>query len=75
MIVLALVGNNYEMFEYEEVREEEEISLARKINAINQRVSSNYNFGIEELFQNIGKKLFDTFPENIVKKKINKRNI
>ena len=69
MVVLALVGNNDEMYEYEEVSEEEGISLAREINAIHQRISSKNDFEkIEKLFKKIGEKFLELKNNRIIKK-------
>ena len=60
------------MFEYEEVSEDEEEAFAREINAINKRVSVKGNYGINELFRSIGKKILnpDYKISNNLKKKV-----
>ena len=55
-LVFALVGTNIDRYELEEVPEEEAKSFAKEINAIYQLISSKNGTGIDELFENIGKK-------------------
>jgi len=52
--ILAVVANKCELFEEEEVNEEEAFEFAKKIGAIFQRVSVAKSWGINELFYNIG---------------------
>ena len=74
---MAIVGNNSHLYEYEEVPKEEAQKLADENNAIFALVSSEVNYGINEindLFISIGKK----FIKNMEKKenmKINKKLI
>ena len=52
-----MVGNKDDLYEHEEVTNEEGIKLAKQLNAIYQRTSAKEeNGGIDELFKNIGKK-------------------
>ena len=60
MIVLALVGNNADMYEFQEVRNDEGLSLAKELNCIYQRASFNKNSEqIDTLFKNIGKQFLN----------------
>jgi len=54
-VVLALVGNNIEKYESQEVDDAEAENFAEEISAIFQLVSSKENIGIEDLFYIIGK--------------------
>ena len=58
-LVLALVGTNIDRYELEEVPEKEAKSFAKEINAIYQLISAKNRTGIDELFENIGKKFLD----------------
>jgi GTP cyclohydrolase I len=58
-LVLALVGTNNDRYELEEVPEREAKSFAKEINAIYQLISAKNRTGIDELFENIGKKFLD----------------
>ena len=64
-LVLALVGNKSDMYEYEEVKQNEGMELAKELNAIFQKTSAKneQNGGIDELFKNIGKKFLDPNSE------------
>ena len=60
MIVLALVGNNADMYQYEEVTNDEGLALAKELNCIYQRTSFKENSDdIDKLFKNIGKQFLD----------------
>ena len=54
-IVLAIAGNKFDLFNIEEVSEEEGNKFAEKIGAIFYNTSAKEGVGIEELFQHIGK--------------------
>ena len=53
-IVLALVANKCDLFDKEEVSEEEGLNFAKEINASFKLISAYSGLGIEELFKNIG---------------------
>lgn len=53
-----MVANNFDMFDKEQVSENEARNFAKEINAIFKIVYSNGN-GIDELFQCIGKKFLN----------------
>ena len=55
-----MVGNKNDLYEHEEVKNEEGIELSKQINAIYQRTSAKDECGgIDELFKNIGKKVIN----------------
>ena len=59
-----MVGNKDDLYEHEEVTNEEGIKLAKQLNAIYQRTSAKEeNGGIDELFKNIGKKILNLDAE------------
>ncbi len=59
-----MVGNKDDLYEHEEVTNEEGIKLAKQLNAIYQRTSAKEeNGGIDELFKNIGKKILNPDAE------------
>ena len=53
-IVLAIVGNKDDMYENEEVEEEEAKALANELNAIFIRTSAKESVAIDDLFFEIG---------------------
>ena len=53
---MAIAGNKNDMYEYEEVEENEGKSLANELGAVFQRTSAKQSMGVEELFIKIGKK-------------------
>ena len=79
MPILAVVANKGHKYEYEEVSYEEGESFAHEIGAIFQESSKLSNFGINNLFKNIGKsylipgldykKKLDVEKEEYLKKK------
>ena len=52
-----MVGNKIDSCNFEEVTINESIEFAKELNAIYQRTSAKDDIGIEELFNNIGRKL------------------
>ncbi len=56
---MAVAGNKDDMYEHEEVEENEGKNLARELGAIFQKTSAKESNGIEELFTKIGKKFLD----------------
>jgi hypothetical protein len=48
------------LYEYEEVKKKEGMELAKEIGAIFKLTSAKNNVGIEELFEEIGKKILGT---------------
>ena len=57
--MLAIAGNKYDMYETEEVDENEGKELAKELNAIFQKTSAKDSNGIEDLFVKIGKKFLN----------------
>ena len=56
-IVLAIAANKSDMYEFEEVPEEEGVALAKQINAIFQSTTAKeQNGSVDKLFQNLGRK-------------------
>ena len=59
-----MVGNKNDLYEQEEVTNEEGIELSKQLNAIYQRTSAKDEYGgIDDLFKNIGKKLINPNAE------------
>ena len=55
-----MVGNKNDLYQHEEVSNNEGIELARQLNAIYQRTSAKEESGgIDELFKNIGRKVIN----------------
>ena len=54
-IVIALVGNKNDLYEYKEVTDEEGLAFADEINAIFKTVSAKTGLGIDDLFNTMGK--------------------
>ena len=64
-IILGLVGNKCDLFEKEEVTEEEGEKLAKEMGAFFKLTSPKEKVGVNELFQTIGyKALAFLFPNN-----------
>jgi len=63
---LAVAANKSDMYEYEEVTEEEGIAFAKQHNAIFQSTSAkdNSNGSVDLLFKNIGKKFLNPNSDN-----------
>ena len=59
-----MVGNKNDMYQFEEVTNDEGIALAKELNSIYQRTSAKETSGgIDELFKSIGKKFLDPDSE------------
>ena len=58
-IVLGVAGNKCDLFEHEEVTEEEAREWAKKIGAVFELTSAQNNTGINDLFLNVGYKFLD----------------
>jgi Fe2+ transport system protein B len=58
-LVLALAGNKNDMYEHEEVEENEGKELAKDLGAIFQKTSAKESTGVEDLFIKIGKKFLN----------------
>jgi hypothetical protein len=57
--VLAIAGNKDDMYENEEVDENDAKNLANELNAIFQKTSAKASHGIEDLFKKIGEKFLN----------------
>ena len=57
--IFAVVGNKSDLFEIQQVKDEEGKEFAKKINAIFQVTSAKSNIGVDELFEKIGMKFID----------------
>ena len=62
LIVLAIAGNKDDLVGEEIVSEEEVNELAKNLGAIFIRTSAKESYGINELFNDIGKKLLEPKP-------------
>ena len=62
---MAIAANKSDMYEYEEVPEEEGMAFAKQYNAIFQTTSAKETNGsVDELFKNIGKRFLNPNTEN-----------
>ena len=57
--IFAVVANKIDLYETQQVSDEEGKAFAREINGIFQATSAKSDAGISNLFENIGKKYFD----------------
>ena len=57
--IYAVVANKNDLYESQQVNEEEAKEFSKSINAIYQSTSAKSNSGIETLFSNIGHRYFD----------------
>ena len=57
--IFAVVANKIDLYEMQQVSDEEGKAFAREINGIFQATSAKSDAGISNLFENIGKKYFD----------------
>ena len=70
--IFAVVGNKIDLYESQQVKEEEGKAFAKEINGIFQTTSAKSNAGINNLFENIGRKYFNPnldFSESDIKAK------
>ena len=58
-VILALIGNKNDLYENEQVSDEEGKKFAKQINAIFKTTSALSNIGINWLFENLGKKVLN----------------
>ena len=74
-VVLALVGNKIDLYENEQVTDEEGQKFAKEINAIFKTTSALSNIGVNWIFENLGKKIlnpnYNTTVDNNNKEMIN----
>ena len=71
--ILALVGNKSDLYNNQDVNDEEALKYAESIGAIFQKISAKSNNGIDTLFKNVGRKFLIQILI-IKKKKIKKKN-
>ena len=57
--IFAVVANKYDLFDQQQVNDEDGKKFARQINGIFQPTSSKENTGIDQLFEKIGMKYLD----------------
>ena len=57
--MLALAANKNDLYDKEEVEENEGISLAKELGAIFQRTSAKEATGVEDLFEKIANKIIN----------------
>ena len=60
---MALVGNKDDMYQFEEISNDEGIAFSKELNSIYKRTSAKSGEGIDELFKLIGKKFLD--PDSV----------
>ena len=73
---MALAGNKNDMYEHEEVEENEGKDLAKELGAIFQKTSAKESTGVEDLFVKIGKKFIIQIQLKVLillKQKINQK--
>ena len=63
-VVIGVAGNKSDLYENEEVSEQEAREFAKSIGAVFGLTSAQSNSGIKELFEDIGKKYLDSNSEN-----------
>ena len=61
---MALAGNKNDMYEHEEIEEEEGKKLAKELGAVFQKTSAKESTGIDDLFVKIGKKFINPNKED-----------
>ena len=61
---MALAGNKNDMYEHEEVEENEGKELGKEIGAIFERTSAKESIGIEDLFNKIGQKYIEQLNDS-----------
>ena len=54
---MALVGNKDDMYQFQEITNDEGIAFAKELNSIYKRTSAKSGEGINDLFKTIGKQL------------------
>jgi 50S ribosomal subunit-associated GTPase HflX len=72
---LALVGNKNDMYEFEEITNDEGIAFAKELNSIYKRTSAKQGEGIDDLFKIIGKQVLHPETEitsNMTKEELKK---
>ena len=75
---MALVGNKNDMYEFEEITNDEGIAFAKELNSIYKRTSAKQGEGIDDLFKIIGKQVLHPETEitsNMTKEELKNRGI
>ena len=70
-----LVGNKNDMYEFEEITNDEGIAFAKELNSIYKRTSAKQGEGIDDLFKIIGKQVLHPETEitsNMTKEELKK---
>ena len=57
--IFAVVANKNDLYETQQVKDEDGKAFAKEINGIFQATSAKSDFGINKLFENIGRRYFD----------------
>ena len=73
---MALVGNKDDMYQYQEVNNDEGIAFAKELNAIYKRTSAKLGEGIDDLFKTVGKQFLHPDSEitsNMTKEELKNR--
>ena len=68
-----MAANKNDMYEHEEIEENEGRTLAERFNALFQKTSAKENTGIKELFEKIGKKFLNQNTCFMTKEEIKKK--
>jgi len=58
-VILALVGNKDDMYQFEEITNDEGIAFSKEIDSIYRRTSAKSGEGIDELFRLVGQKFLN----------------
>ena len=70
---MALVGNKNDMYEFEEITNDEGIAFAKELNSIYKRTSAKQGEGIDDLFKIIGKQVLH--PETEITSNMTKEEL
>ena len=70
---MALVGNKNDMYEFEEITNDEGIAFAKELNSIYKRTSAKQGEGIDDLFKIIGKQVLH--PEREITSNMTKEEL
>ncbi len=73
-VIIAIVANKSDLYEYEEITNNELEEYAQSINAIYKQTSALNNSGIKDLFDQIGYKLLSPDNYEVFIRKTNSRN-
>jgi len=74
-VIIAIVANKSDLYEYEEITNNELEEYAQSINAIYKQTSALKNSGIKDLFDQIGYKLLSPDNYEVFIRKTNSRNL